>query len=184
MRRKRRRPPGLLTSSPLRLLAGLAVTTALAVAAGCSSTPVASKPTIPRAKGRPAVPATTSTTTTTSAPPTAAPASTTTTAIQTSSVTVQIAGASATIQFVSSNITGSLAPGTGSFSQGNTVYTFPVTGVAYSGAPATTTASGGLITSVTVAAASGGVTVTVQLSSAASRASLGLGHNEVGVQFS
>lgn len=152
---------------------------ALSVAAGCSSSPSASRSTT-STTGHPAVPATSSTTTSTTLPP----ATTTTTGIQPSTIKVSISGASATIDFVSSSITGSLAPGNGAFNTSGTTYTFSVTGVQDSGAPTTATASGGLITSVTVTPASGGVTVTASLSSPASKASFGLGHDEVGVQFS
>ena len=154
--------------------------TALSIVAGCSSSPTSSLSTT-STTGHRAVPATSSTTTTTTQPP----ATTTTTGIASSTVKISISGSSATIEFVSSSITGSLSPGVGSFSQGGTVYAFPISGVQYAGPPATTSATGGLITSVTVAEASGGgVTVNVNLSSPASRATLGLGHDEVGVQFS
>lgn len=173
-----------MTGGPVRLLP-VVVVVALSVAAGCSSSPSPARSTT-SGTGHRAVPATssTTTTTTTTTQPSAA-ATTTTPGIQTSSVKVTISGASATIDFVSSSITGSLTPANGSFSQGGTLYVFPVTGVDYTGAPTTASATGGLIASVSVAAASaGGVTVTVTLSSPASHASLGLGHDEVGVQFS
>ena len=168
---------------PVRGLSVGVAAAALSVAAGCSSSPASDLSTT-STTGHRAVPATSSTTTTTTTtPPTAA--TTTTVGIETATVKVQISGPSATIDFVSSSVTGSLSPANGSFSQGGTVYAFPVTGVQYTGAPSTTSATGGLIASVTVAAASaGGVTVTVDLTSAASHASLGLGHDEVGVQFS
>jgi hypothetical protein len=104
--------------------------------------------------------------------------------VESGTVSVTISGASADIRFVSSSVTGSLSPGTGTFSQGGTVYTFTITGVQYTGAPVDSTATGGLIASVAVAAASTGVSVSVKLSSPASRASFGLGHDQVGIQFS
>ncbi|HEX3980771.1 MAG TPA: hypothetical protein VHW93_06090 [Acidimicrobiales bacterium] len=97
---------------------------------------------------------------------------------------MQISGASATIEFPTASLTGSVSPGQGAFSQSGTVYTFVIAGVSYTGAPATTTATGGLIVSVQVASGSGGSVVTVHLSSAASHADLGEGHDEVGVAFS
>jgi hypothetical protein len=171
-----------LSVTPPRVrVAAVLVTAAVAsIAAGCSSSPAASRSTT-TTTGHRAVPATSSTTTTTTQPP----ATTTTTGIPTSTVKITITGASASIQFVSSSISGSLSPGTGSFGQGGTVYSFPVTGVQYSGAPTTASATGGLITSVSVTAApGGGVSVTVNLSSPTSHASLGLGHDEVAVEFS
>jgi hypothetical protein len=97
---------------------------------------------------------------------------------------VQIAGASATIEFPTASLIGSVSPGQGAFSSGGTVYTFVISGVSYTGAPSTTTAAGGLIASVQVAPSNGGPMVTVHLSSAASHADLGEGHDEVGVAFS
>lgn len=97
---------------------------------------------------------------------------------------MQISGSQASITFTSSDISGSLDPQPGTFSQGGTVYQFVVAGVQFTGASASATQSGGLIKTVTVSAASGGATVVVTLSSPASHTSYGLGHNEVGVLFS
>ncbi len=114
------------------------------------------------------------------------PTTTTTTAVpvQSSSAQIQISGSSATISFTSSDISGSLSPETGTFSQGGTVYIFMVSGVQFTGSPATATATTGLINSVAVAQGSGGAMVTVKLTSPAAHATYGLGHNEVGVTFS
>jgi hypothetical protein len=54
----------------------------------------------------------------------------------------------------------------------------------YWGLPTSTTAAGGLITSVEVSLAGTGATVSVKLSSAASHSQFAIGHNQVGVNFS
>ena len=151
------------TTRRLGALAGLSVAVGV-LATGCSSSPTAAK----------------STTTTSTVPPPA----TTAPPVQSSTAQVVIQGSGATISFTSSDISGSLAPQPGTFSQGGTLYTFTVTGVQYSGSPATSTATGGLIQSVTVAHGSGGAVVIAKLASSAAHASYGLGHNEVGVTFS
>ncbi len=164
-----------------RRLGSLGLLAALTLAAAsCSSpSPASHHASAPAHRRRPAATTTTSTTTTTAS-------TTTTTAppVPSSHVVVGISGSSATIEFTSSDLTGSLDPMTGTFSQGGTVYTFVIGGVHYSGTPTTATASGGLITSVAVSGANAGATVTVTLSAPASHASYGLGHNEVGVSFS
>ncbi|MGH8995372.1 MAG: hypothetical protein ACRDYB_04965 [Acidimicrobiales bacterium] len=163
-----------------RTRAWLAVAAVGALGAGCSS-PAASHSSTTTTKARHHVAPATSTTTTT----TTSPGSTTTAPpVQSSEVQVQISGPSATLTFTSADISGSLSPQTGSFSQGGTIYTFVVSGVHYTGAPSTTTTTGGLIKTVAVASSAGGASVTVTLSSSASHASYGLGHNEVGVKFS
>jgi hypothetical protein len=172
--------PDPLTNQPLaRRVGGVASLVALAaLVAGCSSPAVhqARATTTTRPPSR-----STTTTTSTTVPPTS---TTTAPPVVSSHVVVGISGPSATIEFTSSDISGSVLPQTGTFSQGGTVYTFAITGVRYAGAPSTTRATGGLIASVTVSGASTGAQVTVTLTSPASHASYGLGHNEVGVSFS
>jgi hypothetical protein len=104
--------------------------------------------------------------------------------VQSASVQVQITGSTATIDFTSSSVSGSLSPGAGTFSDGGTLYTFVVSGVSFSGSPSTTTAAGALISSVEISGGSGGATVAIKLSSPTSHESYGLGHDEVGVTFS
>ena len=111
-------------------------------------------------------------------PPTTVPS------VQSTSVQVQISGATATIDFTSSSVSGSLSPAAGTFSEGATLYTFAVSGVSFTGSPSTTTATGGLISSVVVSGGSGGATVTIKLSSPTGHETYGLGHDEVGVTFS
>ena len=123
------------------------------------------------------MPTATSTTTTT----VVAGSTTTSPPVQSSSVQVQISGSQATISFASSDVSGSLSPQPGTFSQGGTVYEFVISGVQFTGASTTQSQSGGLISSVTVSSASGGAAVTVKLTAPASHSSYGLGHNEVGV---
>ena len=101
--------------------------------------------------------------------------------MQSPAVKVQISGASAIVDFTSASLTGSLSPSAGVFGQGGTVFTFTVGGVSYSGSPTTTTATSGLITSVEVSAAGTGATVTIKLSSPASRSQFAIGHTQVGV---
>jgi len=161
--------------------AGIGLSGAALVLSGCTSSPSPARSST-TGIGQPPRAATSTTTTTTTAPPTSP--LTSAPSVQSGTVSVTISGASAGIRFVSSSVTGSLSPGGGAFSQGGTVYTFTITGVQYTGTPVVATASGGLIVSVAVAAASAGVNVSVKLSSPASHASLGLGHDQVGVQFS
>jgi len=97
---------------------------------------------------------------------------------------VQISGASAIVEFTSASLTGSLSPSAGVFSQGGTVFAFTVSGVAYSGAPVTTTATGGLIVSVEVSAAPTGAAVSVKLSGPASHSQFAIGRSQVGVALS
>jgi len=169
--RGRHRHPGAF----LGLASGL-------ILAGCSASPSGSgagSGTHPHVA--PPVRATTSTSST--VPPVA---TTTTTAppIQATAVQILVSGASATLEFPTSSLTGTVSPGQGAFSQGGTVYSFVVSGVSYSGPPTTKPGNGGLIGSVQVASGSGGAVVTVHLSGPASHAALGEGHAEVGVQFS
>lgn len=147
---------------------------------GCGSAPSASHPT---STTQPPSKAPHATTTSISTPSTTTTTGPTVTALP-ASVNVQISGATATVQFSSASLTGVVNPTDGAFSQGGTVYTFTVTGVSYSGAPTTKTASGGLIASVTVGPDQNEALVTVKLSSPASHASFGEGHDEVGVEFS
>jgi hypothetical protein len=147
------------------------------LAAGCSS-PAANHSATTTVRGKAPPRATTTTTTTTTVPPTTVPT------VQGTSVQIHITGSTATVDFASSSVSGSLSPEPGSFSQGGIVYTFTVSGVQYSGSPSTTTATGGLITSVVVSSGSGGATIAVTLLSPQSHATYGLGHNEVGVSFS
>jgi hypothetical protein len=160
----------------LGVLAALSVAFGL-VAAGCSSSPAADKSATTTTALRHHQATTTTSTTVPSSTTTAPP-------VQSSDAQIQIMGSSATISFTSSDISGSISPGTGTFSDGDTLYTFTVSGVQFTGSPATSTATGGLIGSVTVAQGSGGATVAVKLTSPAAHASYGLGHNEVGVTFS
>lgn len=95
-----------------------------------------------------------------------------------------ITGSTATLAFASSNVQSSVSTSPGTFSQGGTVFTFTVFGVDYTGAPSTTTATGGLIESVVVTASNGGPTVTAALSAPASHVTFGIGHDEVGFQLS
>jgi hypothetical protein len=153
------------------------LTAIVALAAGCSS-PATNDSTTTTVGGKAPPLATTTTSTSTTVPPTTVPT------VQSTSVQVQITGSTATVDFPSSSVSGSLSPQPGSFSQGGTVYTFEVSGVQYSGSPSTTTATGGLITSVVVSSGSGGPTIAVTLSSPQAHATYGLGHDEVGVSFS
>jgi hypothetical protein len=162
-----------------RLWAVAGLTAALGLAAGCSSTPAASSRSTTTTTARHH--AQTATTTT---PTTIASSTTTAPPVQSSTAQIQIQGSAATITFASSDISGSISPETGTFSQGGTVYTFIVSGVQFTGSPTTSTASGGLISSVTVSAGPSGATVTAKLTGPAAHASYGLGHNEVGVTFS
>jgi hypothetical protein len=146
-------------------------------AAGCSSSPATDRSTTTTTTRHHA-----QTTTTTST--TVASSTTTSPSVQSSTAQIQIQGSGATVTFTSSDISGSINPEAGTFSQGGTVYTFTVSGVQFTGSPASSTASGGLISSVSVAAGSDGATVTVKLTSPAAHASYGLGHDEVGVTFS
>ncbi len=153
------------------------------VAAACSSSPAASRSatTTTRPGHRPhQATTTTASTTTTTAPP----ATTTAPPVQSSSVQIVIHGSGVDITFASSDVSGTLSPQSGAFSQGGTVYTFTIAGVQFTGAPATSPGTGGLIGSVTVAQGSGGAAVTVKLTSPAGNTTFGLGHNEVGVTFS
>ncbi|MGH9045293.1 MAG: hypothetical protein ACRDVP_10765 [Acidimicrobiales bacterium] len=156
-----------------------------AIASACSSAPTSSNrsaSTSTTQASRPhASASTTGPTTATTAP--VAP-TTTSPPVQASTVQVQIAGATATIQFTSSDVSGSLFPQKGTFGAGGTLYIFTVSGVAYSGSPSTTVSTSGLIGSVAVSAGHNGAQVTIKLSSPATHASYGLGHNEVGVSFS
>jgi len=170
----------LAATRRFRALNGIALSGAALVLAACTSSPSATHSST-TGTGKPPRTATTTTTTTT-APPTAP--LTSAPSVQSGTVSVTISGATAGIRFVSSSVTGSLSPGGGTFSQGGTVYTFTITGVQYTGTPVVSTASGGLIISVSVAAANAGVNVSVKLSSPASHAAYGLGHGEVGVTFS
>jgi hypothetical protein len=155
---------------------------ALGVAAGCSSTPSAAPPATTQVK----------TTTTTGAAPTTttAAAATTTSATvpaeQSSSVQVQIAGATAIVTFDSADLNGTLQTTGARFSASGTAFDFVIDGVSYSGSPVTTSSStaGGLISQVQVAATSGGVTVAVSLRSPASHDEFGIGHDTVGVSLS
>ena len=169
------RGPNRRPSAVLGLAAGL-------ILAGCSASPSGSgsgSGTHPHAAPR----ARATTTTSSTAPPVA---TTTTTAppIQATAVQILVSGASATLEFPTSSLTGTVSPGQGAFSQGGTLYTFVVSGVSYSGPPTTRQGNGGLVSSVQVASGSGGPVVTVHLSGPASHAALGEGHAEVGVQFS
>ncbi len=127
-------------------------------------------------------------------PPTSSTSSTTTTSPTTpttpgqgettGSITIQISGASAIVQFVSSSLTGSLQTADPAFGGAGTSFSFLVRGVSYSGSPVTTTASTGMIAQVTAAQSSGGVEIRVSLRSAATNYQFGLGHDLVGVTFS
>jgi len=159
--------------------AGLLLCT-LAVAAGCSSGPAAGPP---KHRGHRATTTTHQTTTT------AAPATTTAVTappVQSSSVQVQIAGATAIISFSSADLSGTLQTGNARFSASGTTFAFSVSGVTYSGQPLTTSAPSGtgLISQVVVSAAGGGVAVSVSLRSPASHDQFGLGHDTVGVTLS
>ncbi|HLJ07085.1 MAG TPA: hypothetical protein VKX24_01000 [Acidimicrobiia bacterium] len=163
--------PRLLRASGVLLTGALGL--AACASPSASHTTTTTRPAPPRA----------TTTTTTVAPSTTTTTGPTVTAVP-GSVTVQVNGASATIAFSSASLTGTVGTADGAFGQGGTVYTFTVTGVTYSGAPSTTAGNGGLIASVSVGPGQGGALVTVKLSSPASHASFGEGHDVVGVQFS
>jgi hypothetical protein len=165
---------------PGRLIWLSALVAIAAVAAGCSSSPTASHATTSTTRPVHRHETTTSTSTTS----TSAPTTTTAPPVPSSNVVVQISGSSATIQFTSSDVSGSLSPETGTFSQGGTVYTFLISGVQYSGGPSITTATGGLIASLKVSSSTGGASITIMLTGPASHASYGLGHDEVGVSLS
>ena len=131
------------------------------------------------------------TTTTASAPTTTAPASAASTAStappeQSSTVQIQIAGATAIISFESADLSGTLQTADARFAPSGTSFDFAIEGVSYSGSPVTTTSTtaGGLIAQVQVAAASGGVSVAVSLRSPASHDEFGIGHDTVGVSLS
>lgn len=154
------------------------------IAAGCSSNPTADRSVTTTTRVRHHARQTTTTSTTSTTTTTAPPPTTTAPPVQSSSAQIVIHGSGADISFASSDISGSLNPQAGTFSQGGTLYTFTIGGVQYNGSPASSSATGGLIASVTVAQGSGGATVTVRLTSPAAHATFGLGHNEVGVSFS
>lgn len=157
----------------------LALLGLVALAAGCSSTPSPSTSTTSTTEGKRPPLATTSTTAATTVP-----APNTSSTIAATGVQVEINGSTAAVEFTSASVSGTLSPNAGNFSQGDTVYTFTVSGVSFSGSPAPTTASGGLIASVRVAGDGGVPTITVTLASPATHASYGLGHDEVAVVFS
>jgi hypothetical protein len=102
---------------------------------------------------------------------------------QASSINVEISGNSVVLQFVSSDLTGSLQTADPAFSEGGTVFTFVIEGVSYAGAAVTSSAPSGPIAEASAARTSGGVAVQVSLRSAESSYQFGLGHDLVGVSF-
>ncbi|GEM_PF-5403440 len=96
-----------------------------------------------------------------------------------------VAGSTATIQFTSAAVSGSLKPTSPAFNSAGTQFTFTITGVTYTGGHVYGTGSPqDLISEVEVSSASNGVSVVVSLRSARSKYQFGLGHDQVGVSFS
>jgi len=96
-----------------------------------------------------------------------------------------ISGSTATIQFTTPAVTGTLTPTGGAFQSGGKQFTFTITGVTYTGGAVTTVGPPtNRISQVIVTAASNGVNVVASLNQAASNYQFSVKGNQVSVTFS
>lgn len=149
--------------------------------AACTSTPMASRSLAKGASGGAKLH-------TTAATPTAVPSTSTSTSPpatdeQANSINVEISGNSVVLQFVSSDLTGSLETADPAFSDDGMAFSFVIEGVSYGGAAVTSSAASGPIAEASAARTNGGVAVQVSLRSTETSYQFGLGHDLVGVSF-
>ena len=120
-----------------------------------------------------------------SPPPTTAPPRSAPPPIQASGVEAQISGSTATVQFTSNGVKGTITPSAPSFSDSGKDFTVSLTGVTYTGGVVTTAGPPtNRVAKVVVSSSSGGVTVQISLNQAASSYHFNVGNHQVTITFS